>query len=549
MIKSVLFTFIVGMAASMISLYGQALLPEFSWADNGGNGSFSEGNVNISSTGDGYIYMSGDFEGNAKFGPVTFNSNGGKDVFFAKMSEAGEMLWVKTFGGTEDEFVTGIETDDESNIIISGAFYGTTNIGTETFVSAGSQDLFIAKFNSDGDFIWANNLSSGMTAYLKAMDVDSNGNIFITGKFYDALMAGTSAIYSRGGSDFYIAMYDPDGNLQWLEQGGSTGTDDAISIASGNGGDLYVTGSFYEQTQLGDSLFFTSHPTGVFLAKYNTNSGFEWAGIIDGTNLSAESRVTVSADNGIYMAGNFSEEVTFGSQTFVAGEFNLDIYITRYTTDGNLEWARHGGSNASDDVVAIATDQNNNLYLAGHYLLDINFGNVNLTYTLCCGSSEIYIVKFDNKGTAEWGKQVSGVRARINDIEHLSSGKLGFAGLFQQEVALDSLNLEATTENNDYFGVLEMENITHVDQIAYYNSVLIYPNPASGEVFLKPETATSGLTAVFYDNTGRLVKEVFLPGPSDIKIDISGLAPGLYQLVITDNSGKIVSQAKLMVGY
>ncbi|MBN1338332.1 MAG: T9SS type A sorting domain-containing protein [Bacteroidales bacterium] len=337
------------------------------------------------------------------------------------------------------------------------------------------------------------------------------------------------------------------GDFTWIQTFGGTEDEFVTAIRTDGESNIIVAGCFYGHTQLGDSLFYTSHPTGVFLAKYNITGGFEHAVMIDGTNLNAGSGVVYSGEGSVYMAGNFSEEVTFGAQTFVAGEFNMDIYIAKFTAQGNLEWARHGGGNASDDVTAMDADENGNLVMAGHYLSDISFGNVSLTYTLCCGSPEIYIVQFDDKGTAGWGKQISGIRARINDLTCLQDQKLAFAGIFQEEVALDSLKLDATAENNNYFGMLAPDNLTGYPETSLPQSVAVYPNPASGVIYLEKGLRETLSAIRIYDMSGRLAREIRLSGSHKNAVDISGLGKGIYQLVFTGKEGGKLHPEKLTV--
>lgn len=532
------------MAGYVQNLRGQG--PEFNWAENGGNSSFSEGNVAIAAAEPGGFYLAGEFTGTAQFGTLAVTSSGGYDFFLAHFHENGTPDWILRFGGTDNDYISSMELTPAGNVILGGYFYGTTQIGNETFTSAGSQDLFLASLSADGAFQWAEHISSVQTDYLNALTVDPSGNILTAGKFYEDIHIGDTALISQGSADFFIAKFTPEGALLWIEQGGGDFSDNAVSIAADANSNLFVSGSFYSEIRLGDSIYTTTNPTGVFLARYTGESDLVWAYILDGTDLNASSSVQTDNDGNVFIAGYFSDLLHLGSQTFQAGEFDTDVYIAKFTGAGSPDWAGHGGSDASDDVISMDVDEHGNAYLTGHYLLDITFGNIGLDYTLCCGSAEIYVVKYDNKGIPVWGTQISGERAKINRIDVTDGGNGLFAGIFQNEVNMGDITLQATADFNNFFGKMSWENLTDI-HIREDLTTQIYPNPAGDRIFIRKDINT-GMKVSIFDLNGRNVKTDYLDaGTMSNAIDISDLAGGVYTLVISRENGEVISFDKVLV--
>ncbi|MBN2173721.1 MAG: SBBP repeat-containing protein [Bacteroidales bacterium] len=535
-----IFTFLL-ITVFYLSLFQNtnAQKPSFEWAQNGGNSSFASGNSEIMSLGDGTLFLCGDFLETAVFGDFSINSEGENDVYVALLQEQGEMEWLQSFGGSDEDFLKAAATDGNDHVYFATAFYGETHIGTETFNSMGSQDFYIAGFNKDGNFLWARHIGSLQTDYINSMDVDKEGNIVVTGKFYNDIIFGDEVLYSNGSSDFFIAKFDPFGNLIWLEQGGAGSTDDANSITTDPENNIFLTGYFYGETQLGDSVYTTTNPTGVYLAKYSSDAGFLWARIIDGDNLSNVSFVEAEKQSGVFMSGNFSGNLNLGSHTFNTGEFNTDVYAAKFSDGGEILWAVHGGGDASDDIAALAADEAGNLYISGHYLMDITFGNITLTYTLCCGSPEIYIVKITPEGQPDWGDQISGERASVCSVDINLPEHLYVSGIFYDTLNIGNFTtIEANADYNNYYASITWPGVTNINNNSNIDNLNIYPHPTREIISVELVNASQ---IRIYDIRGNCLSAIITNSQKSLKISVSDLPNGIYFLEACDGNSRIVS--------
>ncbi|RCJ29606.1 hemolysin [Nostoc minutum NIES-26] len=176
---------------------------------------------------DGSIYSTG----------WTLGDLGGKnaglyDLWLTKHDNNGQLEWIRQFGTKDYEFPRGIGTDSQSNVYMTGWTLG--NLGGQ---NAGSDDAWVAKYDSNGNQQWIQQFgTSGDDASL-SMKVDLNGNIFLAG-YTDKDLGGKNA----GSNDAWIAKYDSNGNQQWIQQFGTSGDDAATSVSVDNTGNVYVTG-------------------------------------------------------------------------------------------------------------------------------------------------------------------------------------------------------------------------------------------------------------------------------------------------------------------
>ncbi len=365
---------------SAIALHAQEA--EYVWAEQGGNSSFTEGNIQLQNTDTGII-AAGDFSGTAHFGNEEITSNGASDIFVARFDENGGIEQILSFGSENEEMLRFLNVDGEGNFVVSIMFTGFITVGGIDFTSLGGQDVLLVKFKPDLSVQWAKQYGTPLTDYVKGMDMDEDGNVLVFGKFKNDIVFGDFTLSSAGSTDMYIAKYDTDGNVSLAFNEGGNAYEDANSIAVGSNNGFYISGTFYGETVINGETITTDNTTGVFLAKYDDSGGFQWVQVIDGSNLLNPVFLASNTDGSLYVAGSFQGQVVFGSQILTTGEFDADVYIAKYNTDGETLWAGQGDSQGSDIVSALSCDVGGNVYLAGQYPDTIDFNGIIIDYSLC----------------------------------------------------------------------------------------------------------------------------------------------------------------------
>ena len=356
--------------------------PDYSWAKQGGNTMLSNGNIKVQNTPDGII-AGGDFLETAHFGQEEVTSNGSSDIFVAKYNESGEVEQIRSFGGENEDLLKFLNVDNQGNIIVSIVFTDAIIIDGNEYTGLGGPDVLLIKLNPDMSTQWIKHYGTGLTDYVKGMDVDGNGNTLVFGKFKNEIIFDGFTLTSMGSTDMYVAKYSPEGDVLFAFSEGGDSYEDAAALAAGQNGDFFISGTFYGETVINGETVTTDNPTGLFLAKYSSSGDFQWLQQVDGSNLIPTVFLAVNIDGGVYISGGFQGDVSFGAVSLSTDQFDADIYVTKYDSDGEALWAGQGHRSAGDITTALSTDIGGNVYLAGYYLSSIDFNGVIINYTLC----------------------------------------------------------------------------------------------------------------------------------------------------------------------
>jgi type IX secretion system substrate protein len=166
------------------------------------------------------IYISGYFKNKLIIGVDTIYSTGKKDGFLIKYTSQGNPLWVKSFGGKDDDELSSLAIDRENNVICSGTFTDTAYIDTMQFISKGSKDIIIFKLNSAGQFNWIKKEGDANEEEIASISIDNSDNIIACGSFKGFTIISNDSINSNAASilydDGFLAKYDSSGNKVWV---------------------------------------------------------------------------------------------------------------------------------------------------------------------------------------------------------------------------------------------------------------------------------------------------------------------------------------------
>ena len=220
-------------------------------------------------------YVTGTFSSSSiLFGPdlLTYTIGGsylGKDFFIVKYDTLGTEIWAKSAIGTDDEQPNSIASD-ASGIYITGYFQSATVIfDTIVLINTSSYNMFTVKYDGMGNVVWAKNTGDGMGA--NSVVADTSG-IYITGIFYSTFIFRNDTLISAGSYDVFMLKYNSNGSPIWAKRTGGIGYDQGICAALGIS-DIYIAGWFmYNDCVIGSDILVHQGNVDVFIAKYNCNS-------------------------------------------------------------------------------------------------------------------------------------------------------------------------------------------------------------------------------------------------------------------------------------
>jgi len=179
--------------------------PEFAWAKRGEGRVFDL--VSITALDDfGNTIVVGLFEKTTTFGKTSLTSDGGRNIFIAKYDAMGNVLWAKKVDVSEDDYVHGVATDGFGNSILTGYFTGTAIFGPISLTSTDKEDIFVVKYDSSGNVIWAKQAGGEGDDRAYSITTDREGNIIVTGCFENTVTFDTKTVYAADNADVYFDM-------------------------------------------------------------------------------------------------------------------------------------------------------------------------------------------------------------------------------------------------------------------------------------------------------------------------------------------------------
>jgi gliding motility-associated-like protein len=428
-------------------------VPKLEWAKSmgGSQGDFGQ-DIAIDASGNVYStgrhYATGDFDpGTSVFNLTT--PGGDHNVFVSKVDKNGNFVWAKSMGGSNTDYGYSIAVDASGNVFTTGHFAGTADFdpgpGTFNLTSAGNDDIFVSKLDTDGNFVWAVRIGSTFLDYAYNMTIDNTGNIYITGLFrgtvdFDPGGAVFNITSSTGtANNAYILKLDTNSNFVWAKAFvGSNTIGNAVFIDPLL--NVYAVGYFVGTTDFnpGTSTFnlTASGIEDAFITKLDVNGDFLWAKSFGGSNNTRIADVTVDGGGSIYTTGYFLGTTDFDPGAGIDNHTSVgttDIFISKLNSNGDFIWAKPLGGTSSDGGLGIITDAGGNVLTSGRFGSTMDFdpgpGVFNLT------SAGGFLSKLDSNGNHVWAVRAGSDAANAITID--PAGTIYLAGNFSGTVDFD----------------------------------------------------------------------------------------------------------------
>ncbi|MBW4665966.1 MAG: SBBP repeat-containing protein [Cyanomargarita calcarea GSE-NOS-MK-12-04C] len=303
---------------------------KFLWAQKLG-GTSSDSGYAIAADGSGNTYVTGVLNAISIPGSVnaSVNSTTSDDAFITKLDNNGNVLWTKNLGGAflSDRGI-GITADAAGNTYATGFFSGTTTFGSTTLTNAGNADAFITKLDSSGKFLWAQKLGGTLADAGVGITSDAAGNTYATGIFRNTATFGSTTLTSAGDEDAFITKLDSNGNIVWAKKLGGTGIDEGLGIAADGSGNIYVSGTFAGTVSFGSTTLTSKGDNDAFVAQIDSNGNVISAQNFGGTSTDAGFGIATDGKGNTYGTGAFSNTGSFDN-TSLTSAGNLDGFIVK----------------------------------------------------------------------------------------------------------------------------------------------------------------------------------------------------------------------------
>ncbi len=408
------------------------------WMQSAGGITVDEG-YDIAVDGNGNSYTTGYFTGTMNVGAGSLNASGSTDIFVTKTNNQGVFQWAVKAGGSGADRGLSIDADAQGNCYVSGFFNGTATFGTQTIVSSGAQDVFVAKYNTSGVLQWVFSAGGAQADIGNGVSVDNSGNVYVTGEFLGTATFGTSTLASQANSiDVFTMKLDGNGNFTWVELGTGSQTNRGIDVATDNSGNVYVIGQFSDTI-----TFDVQHPnTGfnaIFVIKYNTSGQEQWFRRISGGASNFGTAIEASGNGTVYLTGDFTGTLTFFGSTnnTLTNPYTNKVFVASYATGGNFSWAEAAGSDGLLNSRAIAIDGSGNVAIGGEFTCKLNeFADVYGQGTFnAVGERDIYIARYNASGAFQYARNLGGRQEDFAfGVALTNNGRVHYTGSYTDDL-------------------------------------------------------------------------------------------------------------------
>jgi hypothetical protein len=529
-----------------------SIFAQTEWANNYGGSNLDQG-VDLQLDNFGNIYTTGFFEGTADFDPssnntVNLNSVGLRDFYIAKYDVIGQLAWAKSIGGSSQEYSKSMQIDDAGNIYVVGDFNGLVDfdpsIGFSLQDVKGASDIFIAKYDPQGNFIWVKTFGGIGIESSKDLIVDSQGDIYIAGVFQGTAdfdpNGGVVNLTSTGSFDSFILKLDNNGNFGWVKSIQGTNSNFINQIVLDYAGNINAVGYFQGTADFdpnaGVSTMTTIGSKSAFLSKWNGQGQFVSALMIGGSGFEIGKALTVDMQNNIYMVGDFRGVVDFdpsGSTNFITSSGLRDAFIVKYTSQGVLVWVDKIGGAGEDQVTSIATGQNNEIYVSGYFNASMTLSN-NKTYA-SSGNADAFFARYSQDGNLNFATKNGGANGdESTAIVANAFGEVFSTGWIQGTSNFGNQNLQSHGDRDIFLAKIKMESSNSTNATLLNETLTaIFPNPNNGQFTLSlTDLESKNLSISIIDLSGKQIfNQVYTTtGLSKFQtmIELNSIQSGLY---------------------
>lgn len=300
-------------------------------------------------------------------------SEGGQDVFVVKYRANGSFAWFLTGGGSEDDTATDIDYDPYAGkFYVSGGFQNRAKFGTATILSNGLTDAFLLKIDSYGNAHWVRKGGGLEHDVAASVAVDkTSGSVYIAGDFYDQATFNGDTLHATGSSDMFLARYNSEGDQQWVVTNGGTTVDVATGVGCDLNGMVYVSGYYQGTTHFQNHSATAIYYNDVFISQFDSQGNCNWLRSAGSWGLDNCLGLAVAWDGSTYLTGMF--EGTLNADGITTESDGYDIFVLSYAPSGMVRYAKVAGAGSSDFGMALCLGPDQSLFVTGYYYYFADF--------------------------------------------------------------------------------------------------------------------------------------------------------------------------------
>jgi hypothetical protein len=357
------------------------------WSRSAGSpGSEALRRVAVDSNGD--VLVTGDTSGAIDLGGGLLSSVGDQDVVVAKYDSDGNHQWSAIYKSAQQQVGLHCAFDSAGEVILSGVFRGSIDLGGGDMSSAGTTDIYLAKLDADGKHLWSKRFGDAGADYVAAAVVDGDDAIIHAGSFFGDLNYGGATLTSAGGHDVFVAKLDGDGGHLWSKRFGDGGDQRTEAAATTGDGRVLIGGHFNGAIDFGGDVLTSGGTTDAFVAVLDGDGGHLWSRSFFGPNTDRVNAIAVDPDGNVLVAGVFLESIDVGGVVLTTDA--VASFLVKFDPDGQLLFSESYNPGPSVWITDVAADSLGDAFLLGHFTGTVDVGGDAL---VSAGADDVFLAK------------------------------------------------------------------------------------------------------------------------------------------------------------
>lgn len=412
--------------------------------------------------------------------------------------------WVRRVSSAGDDNVGyAVAVDSDGQAVVGGQTVTTPSGG-----GSASPQITLKQYTSLAAPGFETFLRSTEVGTVRGVAVDSTGAVVFVGFFEGELDAGDDTLTSQGGEDIVVGKLSDSGGVLWAKSFGGPGDDRALAVAVDRQDAIIVAGSVSESADLGDGDRVGAEQADAFVAKYDEDGELAWARAFGSpTVLDAATAVALGEGDAPHVCGYFGEVFDSGIATHDT-RGSSDIFTVRLSFEGQTEYSKTFGGEASDTCLAIVVDDANEATIGGSVRGAVEFDGE----TTEAGEKPIgYIAHLDTGGNSLFNNAPLGTRQStfmgLSLNEHGGVDVVGEASEFEAQPERRAVFLQLNDEGREVppydvggafapFGTSIVSSSAARAIVAFDDAVFI-AGEFTGELRLRgPQLGTNGTDAM-----------------------------------------------------
>ena len=491
------------------------------------------------------------------------------DCFIVKQTAGGQLVWLRHIGGHGSIQVKAVATDAQNNFYITGLFSDTADFNPTSnnfdLISTDPQgDIFVAKYDNWGNFIWAKGIGGAGVDYASSILIGRDSNVFIAGSFQGSVDfdpgLGVQQIGGNGLQDAFVLKLGLAGDFKSVSTFGGVGSDFCTDLKSDNQGHLLVSGSFESQVDFNSSsaidTLTSSGLSDAFILKLDSSLNFSWVKKVGGSGADAILAADVDGAGKVYLVGAFEGTCDFnpgiGLNQLTAS--NTDGFILQLTSSGNFNWVNSVGGVGDDQVIDVAIDNLDKVHVTGLFRDTVDFDpDTTASFNLVAQSNyDHYIYQLDTSGGFGWVQQFTGNAAStasrifVDALDNLYTVG-SFAGIVDFDPSALVNNRTSIGQSDIFIQKHNPSPLVGLLELIEENdaNIKVYPNPSRARIRVEFEEEHKIVEIKIYDQQGRLKQEHNYDNVQFLETVLEGPA-GIYfvELLLNSTERKVVKIVK-----